>query len=117
MIFIGLFLFIAIIVISLNMYDTYNLNKIEEYIKSKNCQTPIYSKGSYKAFCDDKILEVSNSFIVDLQENSKVYKYKDIKSAKIEKRDIVINDKDKISFKEEENLNKFYNTLKTKINN
>lgn len=117
MIFIGLFLFIAFIVIALNVYNSSNLNKIEEHIKNQNCQTPLYSKGTYKAFCNDKVLEVSNSFIVDLKQNSKEYKYTDIKSVKIEKLDIIINEKYKLKFKEEKNINIFYDNLKNKIKN
>lgn len=117
MIFIGLFLFIALIVISLNIYDSSNLNKIEEYLKSKKCENTIYSKGNFKAFCDEKILVISNSFILDIEENTKMYNYKDIKSIKIEKQDIIINEKDKIRFKEEKNLNSFYNKLENKIKN
>jgi len=117
MIFIGLFLFIALIVLALNLFNSSNLSKIEEHINKQGCNSPIYSKGSYKALCENKILEVSNSFIVDLEENSKEYKYKDIKTIKIDKLDIIINEKEKIRFKEENNLNKFYEDLKKKIKN
>ncbi|MDZ7817367.1 MAG: hypothetical protein U5K55_01620 [Aliarcobacter sp.] len=62
MIFIGLFLFIAFIVIALNVYNQSNLNKIEEYLQKNNCQNIIYSNGSYKALCEDYFIVVENKF-------------------------------------------------------
>lgn len=115
MIFIGFFLFIAVIVISLSVYNSSNLNKIEEHIKSQNCPKYIYSKGSYKALCENKILEVENSFVVDLEKNSKEYKYSDIKDIQIKKSDLILNNEHKISFKQKEELDKFYGELKEKI--
>ena len=69
MIFIGLFLSITFVVIALNMYNHSNLAYIEEYLQKNNCQEYAYSKGSYKAFCDDYFIEIKNSFIVNLDEN------------------------------------------------
>ena len=48
MIFIGLFLIIAFVIISLNLHNQSNLNKIEEDLQKSHCQNIIYSKGSYK---------------------------------------------------------------------
>ena len=115
MIFIALFLFIALLIIGLNMYNSSNLETIEEYIKSKNCNDYIYARGSYKAICDDFLLEVSNSFSVDLQKDSKMYKYSDINSLEINNLDLIINKEYKLKFKEKNNLDNFYNKLSLKL--
>ncbi len=114
MIFIGLFLFIAFVVMALNVYNHSNLAYIEDYLKENNCQEYIYSKGSYKAFCKDYFIEIKNDFIVDINKNSKLFKYEDINSLEINQLNLVIN-KEKISFKEKEELDKFYKELSNKI--
>ncbi len=116
MIFIGLFLFIAFIVIALNVYNHSNLAYIEEYLQKNKCEEYAYSKGSYKAFCDDSFVEIKNSFIVNLDENSNIFKYEDIKNIEINQLNLIINGNNKIAFKEKEELDKFYNKLKEKIN-
>ena len=115
MIFIGLFLFIAFVVIALNVYNHTNLAYIEDYLQKNKCEEYAYSKGSYKAFCDDYFIEIKNSFIVDLDENSNIFKYKDINTLEINQLNLIINTH-KISFKEKEELDKFYKKLKEKIN-
>ena len=42
MIFIGLFLFIAFVVISLNVYNHSNLANIEDYLQKNSCQEYAY---------------------------------------------------------------------------
>lgn len=116
MIFIGLFVFIAFIVVSLNMYDNYNLQKIEDYINKEKCEKYIYSKGSYKALCEDKLLEISNSFSIDIKKDKIEYNYKDIESIEKEKKNILINDKNKISFSKNEEIDEFYIQLEEKLN-
>ena len=54
-----------------------------DYLKKNNCQEYTYSKGSYKAFCDNYFIEIKNSFIVNIDENSKIFKYKDINNLEI----------------------------------
>ena len=115
MIFIGLFLFIALIVIALNLYNQSNLDKIEEYLHKNNCNDIIYSKGSYKALCDTYFIEIENSFTVDIDKNSKLIHYKDIKNIEINKLDIIVNKDYEIKFKTQENLDLFANNLKKKI--
>ena len=115
MIFIGLFLSITFVVIALNMYNHSNLAYIEEYLQKNNCQEYTYSKGSYKAFCDDYFIEVKNSFIVNLDENSNIYKYKDINNLEINQLNLIINTH-KISFKEKEEVAEFYKKISEKIN-
>lgn len=115
MIFIAFFLFIALIAVSLNLYNSSNLSTIEEHLKASGCIEYIYSKGSYKSLCEDKILEVSNSFIVDLENNSKEYKYKEIKKLQIDNLDIVMNENKKVSFKTKEDLELFYEKLQNKL--
>ncbi len=115
MIFIGLFLFIILLVISLNVYNHSNLVYIEEYLQKNKCEQYAYSKGSYKAFCSDSFVEIKNSFIVNLDENSNIFKYEDIKNLEINQLNLIINTH-KISFKEKEELDKFYKKLQEKIN-
>ena len=115
MIFIGLFLSITFVVIALNMYNHSNLAYIEEYLQKNNCQEYAYSKGSYKAFCDDYFIEVKNSFIVNLDENSNIFKYKDINNLEINQLNLIINTH-KISFKEKEDVAEFYKKISEKIN-
>ncbi len=115
MIFIGLFLSITFVVIALNMYNHSNLAYIEEYLQKNNCQEYTYSKGSYKAFCDDYFIEIKNSFIVNLDENSNIFKYKDINNLEINQLNLIINTH-KISFKEKEEVAEFYKKISEKIN-
>ena len=115
MIFIGLFLFIALVVMSLNIYNHSNLASIEEYLQKNKCEEYAYSKGSYKAFCSDSFVEIKNSFVVNLDENSNIFKYEDIKNVEINQLNLIINTH-KISFKEKEEVEKFYKKLQEKIN-
>ena len=115
MIFIGLFLFIVLVVMSLNIYNHSNLASIEEYLQKNKCEEYVYSKGSYKAFCGDSFVEIKNSFIVNIDENSNIFKYEDIKNVEINQLNLIINTH-KISFKEKEDLDKFYKKLQEKIN-
>ena len=93
MIFIVLFFIIVFIVVALNMYDNSNLEKIENYITQEKCNKYIYTKGSYKALCEDRLIEIANSFSLDIKKDKKEYKYKDIRSIDKEKKNILINDK------------------------
>ena len=115
MIFIGLFLFIAFIVIALNLYNQSNLNKIEDYLQKNDCQNIIYSKGTYKALCEEHFIVIENSFIVDIDKNSKLINYTDIKNLKVNKLDILVNDDYKIKFKTEKNLDLFFSNLEKKL--
>ena len=111
MIFIGLFLFIASVVILLNLYNHSNLDKIENYLQKSSCKEYAYSKGSYKAFCDDYFVEIKNGFIV----NSKIFKYNEIKDLEINQLSLTINKNYKISFKDKEELDMFYKKISEKI--
>ena len=115
MIFIGLFLFIAFVVIVLNVYNHTNLAYIEDYLQKNKCEEYAYSKGSYKAFCGDYFIEIKNSFIVNLDENSNIFKYKDINNLEINQLNLIINTH-KIAFKEKEELDKYYKKISEKIN-
>ena len=117
MIFIGLFLFIAFIVIALNMHNQSNLDKIEEYLHKSNCQKIIYSKGSYKGLCENYLIELKNSFTVDIDKNSKTIDYKEIKTFEVKDLTIVINNDFKIEFNDKKDLNTFYEQLGNKLKN
>ncbi len=110
MIFLVLFVLIAAIVISLNIYDNSNLEKIKLHLEANNCQDIIYSKGTYKAICADKIVQIDNSFSVDLE---KKYEMKINEIAKIDKKNLtlLINNEYKVEFKKKENMEKFYKNL------
>lgn len=111
MIFIAFFLFVSLIAVSLIMYNSSNLNEIETYLKTQDCKTYVYSKGSYKALCKHSVLDVANSFQIDFNKNSKEYMYKDIKHLDIQNLDILINDDKKLSFKKKDELYEFYEKL------
>lgn len=116
MVFIVVFAIIAIIVLSLNFKDNANLEKIEDHFKAKNCQNIIYSKGSYKGICGDILMEIDNGFEVDLKEDKKTIKLKDIKKVDDKVLTIIINDDFEIEFKDKQNKENFYNNLKEKLN-
>ena len=116
MIFLLVFGLIAVVVIALNIIDSSNLEKIENHFKTLNCQNVIYSKGIYKGICKDEIMQIPNSFSVDLEEDKKTFKLKDIRSLEIKDFTIIINKNYNIEFKEKENMGTFYKTLKEKKN-
>jgi hypothetical protein len=115
MIFVGLFLFIIISVVALNMFNTSNLQDIENHLKSSNCRDIIYGKGSYKAMCQDGIIKIENSFIIDLEKNSTLYNYKEIKDISVNKLRLTLDDKIHMDFNKEEELKNFHNALKLKL--
>jgi uncharacterized protein with FMN-binding domain len=116
MIFIGLFLFIALIVLALNLHNQSNLNEIKEYLQENKCQEIVYSKGSYKALCDDYFIEIKNSFTVNINENSKSIKYEDIKDLRVDKLNILVNNNFKVEFKDQVNIDLFFKNLQNKLN-
>ncbi|MBP7741823.1 MAG: hypothetical protein KA073_00440 [Aliarcobacter sp.] len=116
MILIGLFLIIALVVISLNLHNQFNLDEIEEYLQKNNCKNIVYSAGSYKALCDDYFISIENSFTVDINKNSKIINYEEIKNIQLSESEILINRDNKIKFKNEEKLNLFFKDLEKKLN-
>lgn len=114
MIFLGLFLFIIIVVGALNIHNHLNLSKIEEYLNTQNCKEYQYSRGSYKALCEENFLEVKNSFTVDIEKNSKIIPYKNIKNLTYNDSKIFIDDY-YLEFKDKNDLTTFYVKLKEKI--
>ncbi|AXH16179.1 hypothetical protein [Malaciobacter mytili] len=116
MLFLVFFGFIAFIFIALNMYDNSNLKELEEYIKTQNCKNYIYSKGSYKAICENRVLEMKNSLVIDLQKNKAEYFFKDINKIEKQKNSIIFNDK-KLDFNSKEDMEIFYKFLQEKLQN
>ncbi|QDF30272.1 hypothetical protein [Halarcobacter anaerophilus] len=116
MIFLVLVAIVAIIVITLNMIDNSNLEKIENHFKDKNCKNIVYSKGSYKGICNDQVMEIDNGFEVNLKDDKKVIKLKDIKKIDDRALTIIINDDYEIEFKDKKNKELFYKNLKEKLN-
>ncbi|WP_320035387.1 hypothetical protein [Halarcobacter sp.] len=115
MIFLVLVGIVAAIVIVLNMMDSSNLEKIENNFKDKNCKNIIYSKGSYKGICGDELVEIPNSFEVNIKEDKKSIKLKDIKKLDDKTLTIIINDDYEIEFKDKENKENFYKNLKDQL--
>lgn len=116
MIFLGLVAIIAIIVIALNMYDNSNINMIKEHLEKEGCEKIIYSKGVYKALCEKDLIQIPNSFSVDLQKDKSNIKYSKINNINKNKKTMIINNTYKVDFKEEKNLEEFYKSLEEKIN-
>lgn len=117
MIFIVFFGFIALIFLSLNWYDNSNLAQLEEYLKSQKCKDYIYSKGSYKAICGDKILLMKNSLVIDLEANKTVYLLKNIQDIKTQKNSIFLDKDKKLDFNTKEDMQYFYKKLQDKLTN
>lgn len=116
MIFLVLFGIIALIVIALNIYDSSNLQKIEEHFKANECEQIVYSSGTYKGICKDEILQIPNSFTVDLEKNRSSFKLSQINEINKNGLTLIINDSYKIVFKEKEKLEAFYKSLEEKKN-
>ncbi len=116
MIFLILFGTIAVIVIVLNIHDSSNLNEIKEHFEKKECENIIYSKGTYKGVCKDEIMQIPNSFSINLEEDKKTYKFNDIEDLEIKNLTIIINKDYTIEFKKKENMDIFYKILKEKKN-
>jgi len=116
MIFLVLVGIVAIIVITLNMIDNSNLEKIQKDLEDKKCENIVYSKGSYKGICGDDIVEIDNGFEVNLEEDKKVIKLKDIKKLDDRVLTIIINDDYEMEFKDKKSKEIFYKNLKEKLN-
>lgn len=116
MFFLIFFVFIAFIVIGLNLYDNSNLDKIQKHFEATKCQNIIYSKGIYKAICEDKIMQIENSFNVDLKEDEQSIKLSKINKISKNNLTIVLNNSYKIVFKDKNNLEVFYKNLRGIIN-
>lgn len=117
MIFLVVFGLIAAVVIVLNIMDSSNLEKIENHFKAQNCHNIIYSKGVYKGICKGEIMQISNSFSVDLEENKTIFKLDKIKNIDEKELSIIVNKSYNIEFKEEKNKNAFYKSLKENLIN
>ena len=116
MIFLSLIAIIALIVIILNIKDNSNQQTIENYLKKQNCKNIVYAKGSFKGVCDKKIIEIKNSFSLDLQANKSEIKLENIKSLEQEKNKIIINKTYNLKFKEDKNRDIFYKSIKESLN-
>lgn len=118
MIFIVLIAFIAVIVLSLNMLDNSNLDKIRSYLEAKNCSDITYGYGSYKALCQDDVTIVENSFSLDIQKNQNVIKYDTIvrKELKNQKVILTLNNEqiEILEFKDPKQATQYYEKLEEK---
>jgi len=116
MVFLVIFGLIAVVVIALNMKDSSNLEKIENHFKAENCQNIVYSKGIYKGICENKIMQINNSFSVDLEKNKTTFTLDKIKNLDEKELSIIVNNSYIIEFKDKKNKETFYKSLKEKIN-
>ncbi len=112
MIFLLLFLIIVIIVIFLNIHDNANLEKIKKHFKNSKCENIIYSKGKYKGICEDKVMQIENSFSVNLIQDENNIKFNKIKKINKNVLRIIINDNYKIEFKDKNNVELYYKKIK-----
>ncbi len=115
MIFIGLFLIIIVAVVGLNLYDSSNIEKIKSHLDSQKCISSYYAKGIYKGICNDKILKIENSFFIDIQKNSTEVYLKEIKSVQKNDYEIILNETQKLRFKEKYQVDEFYRNLQEKL--
>lgn len=119
MIFLVLILFIALVVMGLNMMDSNNLDKIKAHLEAKNCSQISYGYGSYKGLCESDLRIVENSFSLDIAKNEKVISYENIASVENKKQKITVILKDEqelqLEFKKEEEAKEYYEKLEEKI--
>ena len=71
MVFLAFFGFIFLIIISLNIYDSYNINTMKKYLENSLCSNLVYSKGSYKGLCSNKIILIENKINISLPKRCK----------------------------------------------
>lgn len=117
MIFIAFFGLIALIVIALNVLDSNNINKIEDYLKVQECNTVHYNEGVFQALCNNKVILIDNGFSVDINKDKKLILYKEIKNINKEKNKLVLitkDDKITLTFKEEKEQEDFFKKVKEK---
>ncbi|MFA6788515.1 MAG: hypothetical protein WC149_01685 [Arcobacteraceae bacterium] len=118
MIFILLILFIAVIVIGLNMVDNSNLDKIRSYLEAKNCTHITYGYGSYKALCQEDVTVVENSFTLDIQKNQNVIKYDTIVQSQQKNQKVIVTlDNDRVEvleFKDKNDATQYYEKIEEK---
>ncbi|WP_419771150.1 MAG: hypothetical protein ACNI3C_04990 [Candidatus Marinarcus sp.] len=91
MIFIILIAFIALVMISLNMYDNSNIEKIKNYLQAQNCQEIVYSYGTYKGLCQEGILSIKNSFSLDIEKNKEYILYQQIQHKEQKKNKLILS--------------------------
>jgi hypothetical protein len=119
MIFIVLIVFIALIIVGLNMMDTNNLEKIKHHLEAQTCTQIYYSRGSYKALCQEDIAIVENSFNLDIQKNEKRIKYDTIVNyEQINQKVLLTLDDGKIEvleFKNSDDAVHYYEKIQEKI--
>lgn len=116
MIFLVLIGIIAVIVLALNMKDSSNLERIENHFQKNNCQEIIYTKGSYKGICKDYIMQIPNSFSVDIENDKQILKFSEIKQLSKNGKNIIINKEYKFEFKEDKDLDRFHKSIEEKLN-
>lgn len=117
MIFLVLVGMIALVVLGLNWHDNNNLEQIENYLKAKECQTVIYSKGEYKGLCPDGLYIVPNSFSLEIKKSQTVVQYKSINNIEHKKENLLLHTNENIievKFKEEKNLQRYKEALQDK---
>lgn len=118
MIFVIFFGLIAIVFIGLNILDNSNIDKIESYFKSQQCQTISYVSGTYRGACSDKIIVIKNGFSVDVFTPEKLIYYNDIKKITKKEKQLVILTKSEdvlLDFKEQVDLDKFFNEVQNRL--
>ncbi len=119
MIFLVLILFIALVVMGLNMLDNNNLDKIKTHLEAKNCSEIYYGYGSFKGLCQEDIRLVENSFSLDIAKNEKIISYESIVSLEHKKQKVILTLKNNntllLEFKKEQEAQEYYEKIQEKI--
>jgi len=118
MIFIVFFALIIIGVIALNTLDNNNLEKMENYLKTQNCEAVHYNQGQYQGVCQDEIILIKNSFSVDISKEKKIISYAKIQTVKLEDKTINIKTNIqnlKLEFKQQDKAIMFYKKVQNKL--
>lgn len=110
MIFLLFFGLIALVVIVLNIIDYNNVNKIEQFYKTKGCNTVNYDSGVYQGVCKEGIIFIKNGFTVDLSKPQKIILYKDIKEASTKDKIMTIKTNNE-TVKFRLNIEEFFNKV------
>lgn len=98
--------------------DSSNTEDIKKYISKNECENTIYYQSKYQTLCKNGVVVILNQFSIDFSSNE-IIKYKNIKKLKIDKKSIIVNNKDEdltLVFENEKQVKKFEKELRKKIN-
>lgn len=109
---------IVFVVVGLNIVDSNNVEKIEDYYKAQKCEAVNYVRGEYFGLCPKSIIVIKNGFSVDVSKPLKVIDYKDIQDIKKEEKYLKIitaMKSDTLEFKNANKTDEFYKKVQNKL--